>query len=204
MSGAQPGRIDGARAWQHRFLDAHVDRVRFPDGSEGEQVLIHHPGASAIVPVLSNPRGDDPQVLLIHQYRYATAERRGVELDEALVRRKLRETAQVSALLQSVFAEEEPAPEPRESPEAPATPTSQDEPACAGLDPRHSAFLRALCARPSWPRAELEELALPLGLMLDGALDQLNEVAFERCDAPLWEGDDPIEIDSPTAEELIR
>lgn len=68
----EPGRIDGARAWQHRFLDAHVDRVRFPDGSEGEQVLIHHPGASAVVPVLSDARGEDPQLLMIRQYRYAT------------------------------------------------------------------------------------------------------------------------------------
>lgn len=65
------GRIDGARVWTHRFLDAHVDRVRFPDGSEGEQVLIHHPGAAAVVPFLSGPGGEDPQILLIHQYRYA-------------------------------------------------------------------------------------------------------------------------------------
>lgn len=67
-----PGRIDGARVWQHRFLDAHVDRVRFPDGSEGEQVLIHHPGAAAVVPFLTDPRVADPQLLLIRQYRYAT------------------------------------------------------------------------------------------------------------------------------------
>ena len=66
------GRIDGARVWQHRFLDAHLDRVRYPDGSEGEQVLIHHPGASAVVPFLDDPDGDDPEILLIHQYRYAT------------------------------------------------------------------------------------------------------------------------------------
>ena len=65
------GRLDGERVWQHRFLDAHVDRVRFPDGSEGEQVLIHHPGAAAVVPVLSDPRGADPQILMIKQYRYA-------------------------------------------------------------------------------------------------------------------------------------
>ncbi|MEX2180632.1 MAG: NUDIX hydrolase [Gemmatimonadaceae bacterium] len=65
------GRLDGARVWQHRFLDAHVDRVRFPDGSVGEQVLIHHPGAAAVVPVLSDPRGADPQILMIKQYRYA-------------------------------------------------------------------------------------------------------------------------------------
>lgn len=68
----EPGRLGGAQVWQHRFLDAHVDRVRFPDGSEGEQVLIHHPGASAVVPVLSDPAGEDPQLLLIRQYRYAT------------------------------------------------------------------------------------------------------------------------------------
>lgn len=66
-----PGRLSGAREWQHRFLDAHVDRVRFPDGTEGEQVLIYHPGASAVVPVLSDPRGQDPQILLLKQYRYA-------------------------------------------------------------------------------------------------------------------------------------
>lgn len=70
----EPGKLDGQRVWQHRFLDAHLDRVRFPDGSEGEQVLIHHPGASAVVPFLSDPAGDDPQVLLLRQYRYAVSE----------------------------------------------------------------------------------------------------------------------------------
>ncbi len=68
----EPGRMDGARVWQHRFLDAHVDRVRFPDGTEGEQVLIHHPGAAAVVPVLSDLQGEDPQLLMIRQYRYAS------------------------------------------------------------------------------------------------------------------------------------
>jgi hypothetical protein len=60
------GKISGTRIWQNRFLDAHLDQVRFPDGSEGEQVLIRHPGAAAVVPFLSDPRGDDPQLLLIH------------------------------------------------------------------------------------------------------------------------------------------
>lgn len=68
----EPGRVRGERIWQHRFLDAHLDRVRYPDGSEGEQVLIKHPGAAAVVPLLGDPEGPDPQVLLIHQYRYAT------------------------------------------------------------------------------------------------------------------------------------
>lgn len=67
-----PGRIGGERQWTYRFLDAHVDRVRFPDGSEGDQVLIYHPGAAAVVPVLSDPASEDPQLLLLKQYRYAT------------------------------------------------------------------------------------------------------------------------------------
>ena len=33
--------------------------------------MIRHPGASAIVPFLSDPTGADPQILLVHQYRYA-------------------------------------------------------------------------------------------------------------------------------------
>jgi ADP-ribose pyrophosphatase len=45
--------------------------VRFPDGSVGELEMIRHSGASAVVPFLSDPAGDDPQVLMIRQYRYA-------------------------------------------------------------------------------------------------------------------------------------
>lgn len=67
----RPGRVGGERIWTHRFLDAHLDQVRYPDGTIGEQVLIHHPGAAAVVPFVSDPHGADPQVLLIHQYRYA-------------------------------------------------------------------------------------------------------------------------------------
>ena len=33
--------------------------------------MIRHPGASAVVPFLGDPRSEDPQVLLIRQYRYA-------------------------------------------------------------------------------------------------------------------------------------
>jgi ADP-ribose pyrophosphatase len=34
--------------------------------------MIRHPGASAVVPFLSDPRGENPQVLMIRQYRYAS------------------------------------------------------------------------------------------------------------------------------------
>lgn len=54
-----------------KVISLDVDVVRFPDGSTGELEMIRHPGASAVVPFLNDPRGDDPQVLLIKQYRYA-------------------------------------------------------------------------------------------------------------------------------------
>jgi ADP-ribose pyrophosphatase len=54
-----------------RVINLDVDRVRFPDGTTGELEIIRHPGASAIVPFLSDPAGADPQLLLLRQYRYA-------------------------------------------------------------------------------------------------------------------------------------
>jgi ADP-ribose pyrophosphatase len=55
-----------------RVISLDVDTVRFPDGSSGELEIVRHPGAAAVVPVASDPEGQDPTILLIHQYRYAT------------------------------------------------------------------------------------------------------------------------------------
>jgi ADP-ribose pyrophosphatase len=66
-----PGRVASRRAYAGKVISLDVDTVRFPDGSLGELEMIRHPGASAVVPFLSDPAGDDPQVLLIRQYRYA-------------------------------------------------------------------------------------------------------------------------------------
>lgn len=64
-------RLATARVYSGRVLNLDVDRVRFPDGSEGELEMVRHSGASAVVPFASDPEGDDPQLLLIRQYRYA-------------------------------------------------------------------------------------------------------------------------------------
>jgi ADP-ribose diphosphatase len=65
------GRVSSRRAYSGKIISLDVDTVRFPDGSLGELEMIRHPGASAVVPFLSDPGGEDPQILLIHQYRYA-------------------------------------------------------------------------------------------------------------------------------------
>jgi ADP-ribose pyrophosphatase len=65
------GKVESRRVYTGKIISVVVDTVRFPDGSTGELEMIRHPGASAIVPFLSDPRGEDPQVLMIRQYRYA-------------------------------------------------------------------------------------------------------------------------------------
>jgi ADP-ribose pyrophosphatase len=54
-----------------RVVELNVDTVRFPDGSTGELEMVRHSGAAAVLPVLGDPEAEDPQILLIRQYRYA-------------------------------------------------------------------------------------------------------------------------------------
>jgi len=68
MAGAKQG---SRRVYTGRVLNLDIDQVRFPDGSSGELEIIRHPGASAVLPFLSDPAGPDPQILLVKQYRYA-------------------------------------------------------------------------------------------------------------------------------------
>lgn len=65
------GKIGSTRLYSGRIINLDMDQVRYPDGTTGELEMVRHPGAAAVVPFLSDPRGDDPQILLLRQYRYA-------------------------------------------------------------------------------------------------------------------------------------
>jgi ADP-ribose pyrophosphatase len=71
QSTASPGKIDSRRAYTGRVINLDVDTVRFPNGKTGELEMVRHPGASAVVAFLTDPRGENPQLLLLKQYRYA-------------------------------------------------------------------------------------------------------------------------------------
>lgn len=71
-SGAEPGRIGRKPVHQGRIVDLGIDTVRFPDGSTGELEMIRHSGAAAVLPVLDGPDVEDPRVVLVRQYRYAS------------------------------------------------------------------------------------------------------------------------------------
>jgi len=98
--------VSARRLYDGRVLDLDLDTVRFPDGSTGELEMIRHPGASAVVPFLDDPRAADPQVVLIRQFRHAAGgylwEVPAGRLDageapEACARRELQEEAGLAA-----------------------------------------------------------------------------------------------------------
>jgi len=71
MDHVTPERVRSHRAYDGRLIKVDVDSVRGPDGTEFDLEIIRHPGAAAIVPVISDRDAEDPTVLLLEQYRYA-------------------------------------------------------------------------------------------------------------------------------------
>ncbi|WP_338864769.1 TerB N-terminal domain-containing protein [Myxococcus stipitatus] len=118
-------------------------------------------------------------------------------LDMRSVQAKLAETAAVSSLLGSIFAEEDAPP-----PVAPVSPPATES-GVGGLDALHTALLRALVVKPEWPRSEVEKLASGLGLLPDGALDVINDAAFEVCGEPLLEGDETLQLNEQAVKEMM-
>ena len=68
----KPGLIERRPVHKGRIVDLSIDSVRFPNGKTGEIEMIRHSGASAVLPILSDPNSDDPQILMVRQYRYAS------------------------------------------------------------------------------------------------------------------------------------
>jgi hypothetical protein len=116
----------------------------------------------------------------------------GFRLDQVLVTRKVAESGAAAALLHDIFSADEP--------DSPLPPL---DPAVPGLDHSHGALLRDLAARSSWTRAEFGSLASAHGLLPDGALDELNEVALETAGAPVLEGDATLDVADDVLRELL-
>jgi chromosome segregation ATPase len=106
-----------------------------------------------------------------------------------LIQAKQLESIEATQLLQSVFVED-------------PIVTSSTEPA-SGLDSAHSAFLQTLRTQTLWSREDLVRVAQQLDLLLDGALELINEAAFDRCDEALTEGEDPLEVNPNVLQELL-
>jgi uncharacterized tellurite resistance protein B-like protein len=148
--------------------------------SQGDGPVVVRQGAPGIPghPIPAE-RGDSPQ-----------------GLDREAIDRKLEETATVSSLLTTIFADDEEGGVT----EAPL-PATQGT--AGSLSGENLELARSLSKRESWSRAEVEALAAERAMMVDGALEAINDAAFESCDAPLLEGEDPIEVDPEVAKEMF-
>lgn len=129
-------------------------------------------------------------------------------LDMNLVQSKIAESQEISGLLANIFTEADPQPAAKPAPpkaaKAKRAKAKQAETALiVGLDAAHSQLLRALAQQKIWLRQDLVDLASQLDLMLDGALEVINELAFERIDQPVTEGEDEIEVDQTVLQELL-
>jgi uncharacterized tellurite resistance protein B-like protein len=127
----------------------------------------------------------------------------GMLLDPARIATLQAESERVTALLSKVFEEETlAAPIISPSAEDVGPEAAVGVPRLLGLDGEHSAFLRVLLTRHSWSRAELNDIAADMEMMLDGALERVNEAALDKFDARIAEGDDPIEISQDLMENV--
>jgi hypothetical protein len=160
-----------------------------------------------------------------------------IEIDLTEVAALKSDTAQVSALLGSIFVEQYPVAndQPHSAPAVPPLKASDavldrkevaalktdsakisallgsifDEGSDVGptesladagsssilnLDTEHKSLLRLLRQRSQWSRVQIEELCADRGLMVDGAIERINDAAFEQFDEALIEGDDPVVI----------
>jgi ADP-ribose pyrophosphatase len=65
-------KLSTRRVYNGRIIKIDLDTVKLPNNTTMELEMVRHPGASAVLPFLSDPESYDPQLLLIRQYRYAT------------------------------------------------------------------------------------------------------------------------------------
>lgn len=115
-------------------------------------------------------------------------------LDAGRIAELHRDTATVSTLLANIFQDEDAV-----QPVAVAMPAVMG---VLGLDAKHSAMAQVLLTRSQWPLDDIKALAREHGLFVDGALESLNEAAFDAHGIPFTEGDDPVDV-NPEILELL-
>ena len=124
-----------------------------------------------------------------------------VVLDPELIKMRLAESARAASYLAEIFTDDDAATEAAAPPGQDTTVLAESQ--VAGLDAAHSVFLSRLADRQSWTRGDFSRVAAELGLLPDGALETLNEAAFEAVGEPVCEGSDPIDINRYAIEEML-
>jgi len=122
-------------------------------------------------------------------------------LNEALLRTIEKETDQVKGVLADIFSDHEK--DEADVDTIPAVTAAAVNP-LSSLDKAHQNFFHRLLTQEKWERSALLETCKELGLMIDGAMEILNEWAFDNANAPLIEDGEPVYVDVNLAKEIIN
>ena len=145
-------------------------------------VSVYRPEALEIEHSIPSPPGDAPRP-------FAT-----VTLDATRIAAVMADTSRVSQVLGDIFRDDDG---PLETPE------TDDEAiktaAFDGLDQQHKALALELTSRLAWTEEEFLRLSAGHGLMAAGALETINEWAFDRFGDALIEDYDGYEVNADIA-----
>lgn len=115
------------------------------------------------------------------------------QLDEDILAMHESDTSDAKSMLESIFTVDiEPEIETMSSFSA----------GYDGLDNEHKNLFDMLLSKEIWPRNEVHELCKKLNLMVDGAIETINDWAYEKVDAPVLDDDGDIYVDLEIVKEL--
>lgn len=123
----------------------------------------------------------------------ASIDKSTFQLDEGILAMHESDTNDAKSMLESIFAVDEEA-------ELEVIPTADVNE--EGLDSPYKELFETLIAKESWPRKEVHELCSKLNIMVDGALETINDWAYDKVDAPVLDDDGDIYVDLEIIEEL--
>lgn len=107
------------------------------------------------------------------------------QLDESILAIHESETKDVQTMLNAIFVEDEPATGEYDDSTTDSTPIEEE----VGIDKQHYALFESLIRKDKWTREEVEVLCRNLGLMVNGALETINDWSFDKVDAAVLEED---------------
>lgn len=143
---------------------------------------------SSAEPVIVEQR-TTAEVFRIPPPKVVAPEPAGLSIDMDKVDAILRETREVAEVLAPIYEEDAAVPVLPTAISVPA-----ETPRFAGLGAGHAWLLEGLCGQETWVRTEFEARAKAIGLMPDGAIEAINEWAFDAFGDALIEDGDPLTI----------
>lgn len=120
---------------------------------------------------------------------------KAASLDAARIAAIRNDTERVSSVLGEIFSTDEDVSD--EAIAAHALPSSM-----AGLDPKHAMLVEEIIQREHWTDEEFDEIVCKQGLMPSGALEVVNEWAFDKFDGALLDEYDGYDVSPDIAEAL--